>query len=1101
MKKLSLFLLAMLCCVSTSLRASELTVANGTNTNYKIPFAPGSADSYQRMQFIYEASSLSAMNGSSIYQMTFYTSNEIATNWGDALFKVALAEVTETDFGTVDDDAAFISADTTKVYSGQFSVFGNELVIEFKKPFAYNGGNLLLEVELFYKGIKSSAYFIGTNTEAVGAIHGVIGTSSFFSDITKVDTYGGKQRFIPKTTFAYGSKSSCTKPTGLIAYNVTYNSAKIGWSTEELVSYTLEYKKIGKYNKWTVIENASNGTVLSDLDEFSTYLVRLKKDCGEEESAYATTSFFTPCSPLTIEDSDHPFTENFDAVESDILNPQIPDCWYKIANGDYPYVSSSVASHSGSKCLYFSGGGTTYVCIIILPTFENLYNELALSFWYKNDYTDDEYAQAQIGYMTDKRFASTFVAIQNLDKVTEYTHVQNVSLADIPSNAYLAIQLGGGTKLNKLYIDDISVSLTTPTCPKPVDLTVEDIAHNGATVTWDKGSAATSVLQYKRSDEEVWTTVNNATSPYELTGLEATTSYDVHVKNSCGEIGESDYCATSTFTTPCAPFMADSEHPFSENFDDVDVNTIPDCWDNSEENTAKSGTKWNNGTAGRNESRCMMFRSNTWDDNGYYNLLKTRDIHIGSTAALSFYYRNPINAGFSVWYTIDDGVQTLLDDAFTQQDNWILYEHELPAACVHHNIKLIFKGISNETGSATDISGAAYISIDDILVTCAETCPRPTLADPVVTGNAVSVSWTAGGSESEWQYICQPTADPVDWNGSAVKTATSAPVELADLNPATNYTFYLRAKCAADDLSAVVSKDFKTECAASISSLICGFEESEGYTSGELPECWNTINASSTIIVTNEGTPASGSQHLRISGAQSGQIVILPRFNQEIKNLQIFFKFKRTSGAALYLASVTDPANTSSWNVFTNSFSEGYDSYTAVDEYELTKARSGDYYLAFFYYTSGDATLYLDDIVVEPIPTCKAPTNLYVSTDPTATTVGLNWTENGPAEEWLIQVSSDNGETWDAGTEANTKPFTLTGLASSTEYKARVKAVCSESDSSKWSNVIDFTTEAGSGTALDNTSAEAAATKLIRNGQVLINRNGILYTLTGQEVK
>ncbi len=1088
MKKLSLFFLAMLCCVSTSLRASELTVADGTNTNYKIPFAPGSADSYQRMQFIYEASSLSAMNGSSIYQMTFYTSNEIVTNWGDALFKVALSEVTETDFGTVDDDAAFITADTTKVYSGQFSVYGNELVIEFKKPFAYSGGNLLLEVELFYQGIKSSAYFIGTNTEVAGAIHGVIGTSSFFSDITKVDTYGGKQRFIPKTTFAYGSKSSCTKPTGLIAYNVTYNSAKIGWSTEELVSYTLEYKKIGKYNKWTVIENASNGTVLSDLDEFSTYLVRLKKDCGEEESAYATTSFFTPCSPLTIEDSDHPFTENFDAVESDILNPQIPDCWYKIANGDYPYVSSSVASHSGSKCLYFSGGGTTYVCIVILPTFENPYNELALSFWYKNDYTDDEYAQAKIGYMTDKRFASTFVAIQSLDKVTEYTHVQNVSLADIPSNAYLAVQLGGGTKLNKLYIDDISVSLTTPTCPKPVDLTVEDIAHNGATVTWDKGSAANSVLQYKRSDEEVWTTVNNATSPYELTGLEATTSYDVHVKNSCGEIGESDYCATSTFTTPCAPFMADSENPFSEGFE----SGIPACWDTSDKSEYMGA--W--GTSSTSHSGYLSaYRMYNLTSKGEYAVIRTSPIYINSTAKLTFWYKNTGTGTLSVYYAIDGGDRVLLLDNLGNADAWTDRSVDLPTACNKHIIQLYFKGTSD--------GNDGFFYLDDILVECAETCPRPTLADPVVTGNAVSVSWTAGGSESEWQYICQPTADPVDWTGAAVKSATSASVELSDLNPATNYTFYLRAKCAAEDLSAVVSKDFKTGCAESLASLTCGFEASEGYTNGEFPECWTTFFVTTPAVAPAVTTDDAeyGSQHLRITGSETGQLVILPKLDQVVKNYQISFKFKRTLGAALYLATLTDPENIATMKVFTSSAFSGGTTYTAVDEYEMTAARDGDYYLAFYYYTSGNATLYIDDIVVEPIPTCKAPIDLIVSTPATANSVGLSWIEKGTASAWLIQVSTDGGANWDEGTAADSNPFLLSGLTSSTSYKARVKAVCSELDSSKWSNIVDFTTEAGGATALDNTSAEAAATKLLRNGRILIFRGDKTYTLTGQEVK
>lgn len=1066
MRKLfTLFLAAFLCCTWTNLRADEVTVASdGADNSTNIPLDGSMANFYyQRAQIIYEAADLSAMIGSQINQMTFYLKYSETTTWGSAQFKVSLAEVSATDFGSVDGDAAFNGAELTQVYSGGLSVDGTELTILFDDPFVYNGGNLLFELQLTQKGAAKLVYFLGV-ADAEGPIRGILGEeySSIGSSITKV---GSRARMAYKTTFSYGPISTCTKPTGLIAYKISYNGATIGWTTDEAVqSYTLEYK-LSSASDWTVVENASNGYVLNDLTENSTYNVRLKAKCSEESvSSYASTSFSTPCAPMTI-DADNSFTEDFDAIAASILNPQIPECWDKIANGNYPYVSPSgtyVAVHSEKNCLYFYGGTPTTNCVIILPSFTNPYSELALSFWYKNDYTSDNSTQVQIGYMTDKRFASTFVAVHSLDKVTEYTLAEDISLADIPANAYLAIRLGNGTSSNKLYLDDLTISLAAPSCAKPAGLKVDDLTYNSAIVTWDKGSAESSMLQYKRSDEEEWSTVNDATSPYQLTDLVANTSYDLRIQNSCGEIGESAYASTS-FTTPCAPFLADSENPFSEGFEDLAKNTIPDCWDNSEMNSPY-GYKWGAASYAHTGSSCVRFNSSSANDNGNYNLLKTKPIHIGSAATLSFYYKNPVDATLVLYYTIDDGEQTLLDNSFTKQDDWTLYEHALPAACVNHEIKLIFKGISNGQGDEFDIKGLAFINIDDILITCEETCPKPkNLAVDNITDASAQFTWTAGASESEWQYICLPKNQEPDWNSEAVKSATVASVVVEELAANTNYTFFLRAKCSDEDYSAVASQDFKTECASSVATLTCGFEASEGFKAGEFPECWTTLFVTTPAVAPAVTTDDAeyGSQHLRITGSETGQFVILPKLDQEVKNYQISFKFKRTFGAALYLATLTDPENKATMKVFTSSAFSGGTTYTAVDEYEMTAARDGDYYLAFYYYTSGNATLYLDDIVVEPIPPCKAPTNLYESQDPTATTVGLAWTENGTATQWLIQLSDDNGKTWDAGTVANTNPFKLTNLTPDTHYKARIKAVCGEEESSKWSSIIDFYTEAG----------------------------------------
>ena len=78
--------------------------------------------------------------------------------------------------------------------------------------------------------------------------------------------------------------------------------------------------------------------------------------------------------------------------------------------------------------------------------------------------------------------------------------------------------------------------------------------------------------------------------------------------------------------------------------------------------------------------------------------------------------------------------------------------------------------------------------------------------------------------------------------------------------------------------------------------------------------------------------------------------------------------------------------------------------------------------------------------------------------------------------------------------------FTVTGLTSGTTYGYSVTAANSASE------VLDtkqgsFTTTGGIATGVDNTNVETKPTKVIRDGQLIILRDGNTYTVQGQQVK
>ena len=87
-------------------------------------------------------------------------------------------------------------------------------------------------------------------------------------------------------------------------------------------------------------------------------------------------------------------------------------------------------------------------------------------------------------------------------------------------------------------------------------------------------------------------------------------------------------------------------------------------------------------------------------------------------------------------------------------------------------------------------------------------CAKPVLTPGDVTAKTAAFSWTAGGEETQWQYVCLPATEKVNWEGVPTTTNTSATVENLAANTA--YKFYLRAYCGAEDQSGDVTSSFTT---------------------------------------------------------------------------------------------------------------------------------------------------------------------------------------------------------------------------------------------------------------------------------------------------
>ncbi|TQD38598.1 fibronectin type III domain-containing protein, partial [Haloflavibacter putidus] len=83
------------------------------------------------------------------------------------------------------------------------------------------------------------------------------------------------------------------------------------------------------------------------------------------------------------------------------------------------------------------------------------------------------------------------------------------------------------------------------------------------------------------------------------------------------------------------------------------------------------------------------------------------------------------------------------------------------------------------------------------------TCPKPSeIVIDQITANAADISWTSGGSETEWEILYGPAGFNPETEGNAVQDTDGTIGEtITGLNPATDYDVYVRAICGAGNES------------------------------------------------------------------------------------------------------------------------------------------------------------------------------------------------------------------------------------------------------------------------------------------------------------
>ena len=447
MKKIFLFIAAALFCANMSADQSVTVNFSGNATQGHFPVYGDNADSKgHKVQAIYLADQLKAISvGSEIKSLTFYSSKQ-SQSWGSAEFKVSLAKTDNSYFKNASGEWASASSGSilTQVYNGPLSVADGELTVNFASPYAYEGGNLLIQVEVSTAckpSERAASSFYSANSDYM---------------IKYASSGSSRETKQPKITFIIADggddpvSDKCDAPTAVQVESVTESTATITWEgNASQYQYCLEFE--GNQPDWTNAKlSDKNFVTLSGLYDEQKYYFYVRTYCSETEvSETVKVTFKTACARLNV-----PWIETFtrDASGSATIGDITPECW--IISSANPAVTIVAVKEddgtgemvpTGEQYLQARGGGASSEQVFAMPLFNAQLDTCELAFDYWTNVVSENYGQLEIGYMINPANASSFVSLKTLDQTTTSEHVV-FPLDVLPAGIqYIAFRFAGGT--------------------------------------------------------------------------------------------------------------------------------------------------------------------------------------------------------------------------------------------------------------------------------------------------------------------------------------------------------------------------------------------------------------------------------------------------------------------------------------------------------------------------------------------------------------------------------------------------------------------------------------------------------------------------------
>lgn len=909
----------------------------------------------------------------------------------------------------------------------------------------------------------------------------------------------------------------CTTPYNLEVSNISGSTATVTWdySTElgDANGFTIEL--IDLTDSSTVqytADGADRSLVVSGLNERTFYMVRLAVDCEGVDTI--STSFVTPCiagGELQIGTGTNTssYLPNYmyyaGALSQQIFTAEEFGSDTAIYGFRF-YMTSSASTDDRQWNIYLdttSISSYTTVDDYVLPTVAERHFQGTVTF-----------QQGWNEVMFDTPFflsegKNMVLTINDINPVSSYNsrsfRVTNTSspmalygysygsMIDATDSNWTATAASYGQNVISMRsnFQFLTPCASTDCLPPAITSAVAD-THSVSLEWMAQGGEYQWIVEYRNIDSTDWiqvtSTPTNETS-YEVTNLDAATTYRFRVSSICGD---DTVAALVNATTLCGNFAL----PYFEDFENFTA------------------------TSYEAETQMCWYRASGYTYSSYYPYISTYSSYAyegtrclnmcGYKSRLVFpSFEAPIDSLSIDFYAMCSYYSTYYDDPQVEvgvctnpadtSTYVVLNTFTLTAATYEYDNFTVdfdsYEGTDGHIFLRCPSNDYAYIYIDNVTVSRIPSCRNLSGASiGNITTNSVDVTVSDNFDRNNYTIYWSTANDTTTLADSTTTATTTATI--TGLTANTTYYMWARAICSATDHSKLYAiGSVSTLCnpiaVTNDASYFNDFED------GTLDCFWQTTENQS-VAWTNStygysGAHAySGGYRLNIGSSQNvAAMLVLPTFdfsglgsNAEVSFYNYWYYYTNSYSSTITYAPrlevyyrIGDSGNWTYVADVDTSVRNAWRHYYI----ELPASQGAPVYqVAFKATTNGNSYgTYIDDLTVEKVTTCLPPTNIVVDniTERTAT---VHWT--GTASSYKVQYRSENNWNWNARTVEGVDSCVISPLDMASRYEVRVLSQCGVLTYSDPSEIVTFSTEfcadRSESTNYEDTATDASMTKL-----------------------
>ncbi len=488
-------------------------------------------------------------------------------------------------------------------------------------------------------------------------------------------------------------------------------------------------------------------------------------------------------------------------------------------------------------------------------------------------------------------------------------------------------------------------------------------------------------------------------------------------------------------------------------------------------------------------SAAFMNRENVANGTLTNDWLITPPFVVPADGQLTFWSRLTLEEDQGTIYKIFIGNSTTDISAFTELKSWtelqlntdqLQYEYkqvDIPASYVGQTMRLAFvmQGDNGDRWLVDDVN---------VVTRCIAPTALGIVGAPGTT--TTDLTWTENNGGNSWEIEVLPATSTPTRTG--VTYTGALPYTAPDLQPSTNYVYYVRSRCNADGSNNSLWAGpyaFTTSQQPAQLNWFTDFESANsGFTfvNGTQTNKWAigtaTYNSSShALYISADGGATNFYTNSSASVVHAYRDVFIPEgageviFNYDWKSLgesgADYLRVWSTPQSYTPVAGAqTTAVNTNYKNLSGNLIGPSTTTWTTATHNMDVSAYAGTVRRFIFEWTNnasgGLQPPAAIDNVIFTLVTCPQPTNL------TAPAVNMNnadlaWTQPGDATQWQVYVvpATAAGPTpATVGEVVNGTPsYNAPNLTPGTAYKYYVRAHCNETDISVWSGPFMFNTQ------------------------------------------